>query len=354
MMDPFIRVPPCHYGGIERVIADLANGLCQRGHQVALWAAPGSETAAALSAFGREGEWNKLSNLRNFLVITARLLKKVKQYDLIHNFGKLAYLTSILHRDVPKIQTYMRPVNPNNMRKARLLGAKQLRYTAVSAAIRDTGISGGGRWSVIYNCASTDEYTLNAQVDPCTAPLVFLGRLERCKGAHSAIAVAKRIRQPLIIAGNVSDLPREKEYFNREIEPHIDGKLITYVGPVNNEQKNKLLGESAAMLMPIEWEEPFPIVLPEALLCGCPVIAFARGGVPEGIDHGKTGFLCNTVQEMCDMVGRLGEIHRTYCRAEAERRFSDNAIVSAYEKLYREMIEDHAGGVVNRDRAPVR
>lgn len=344
IMDPFIRVPPRHYGGIERVIADLANGLCKHGHQVELWAAPSSETAAALSPFGRENEWNKWSNIRNFLVITARLLQNVRQYELIHNFGRLAYLASILHRDVPKIQTYMRTVNPNNMRKANMLGAKRLHYTAVSAAIRDTGKPGGGEWSVIYNCALAHEYKLNTQVDPNTAPLVFLGRLERCKGVHNAIAVAKRLRRPLRIAGNVSDLPHEKEYFHREIEPEIDGELITYVGPVNNEQKNKLLGESAAMLMPIEFEEPFPIVLPEALLCGCPVIAFARGGMPEGIDHGKTGFLCNTVQEMCDLIGRLGEIDRSYCRLEAERRFSNHAIVEAYEELYCRLIESHSGG----------
>ena len=338
IMDPFIRVPPLHYGGIERVIADLANGLCERGHQVTLWAAPGSKTAARLSPFGREGEWTKFSNLRNLVLITSRLLRHGGKYDIVHNFGRLAYLTSILRWDLPKVQTYMRPVTPENIRKASALGARRLHYTAVSGAIRDTGKPGGGDWSVIYNCAPVDEYILSVEVDPRTAPLVFLGRLERCKGAHSAILVAKKLNRPLIIAGNISDLPREKEYFRQEIEPLIDGGLITYVGPVNNKQKNRLLGDAAAMLMPIEWEEPFPIVLPESLLCGCPVIAFARGGVPEGIDHGKTGFLCKTVDEMCGLVGRLDEIDRSHCRAEAIRRFSDDAIVSDYEQLYREQI----------------
>lgn len=343
IMDPFIRVPPEHYGGIERVIADLANGLIERGHEVKLWAAPGSETAARFQPFGHEGEWTKWSNLRNLLTMTARLLRTSGRYDVIHNFGKLAYLSAILHRDVPKIQTYMRTVNPKNMLKARWLGAKRLHYTAVSQAIRDTGCPGGGEWSVIYNCAPTDQYKFNGATNPREAPLVFLGRLDRCKGAHNAIAVARRIGRRLIIAGNVSELAHERDYFEKEIKPQIDGQLVNYIGPVNNEQKNQLLGEAAAMLLPIEWEEPFPIVLPEALLCGCPVIAFARGGVPEGIDHGKTGFLCHTVEEMCTLVGRLGEIDRSHCRAEAERRFSGDAIVDAYEKLYEEMIEDPAG-----------
>ncbi len=338
LMDPFICVPPKHYGGIERVIADLANGLCQRGHQVSLWAAPGSETAAALSPFGREGEWTRWSNVRNTALITARFLKNRNRFDLVHNFGRLAYLTVMLRSNLPKIQTYMRDVNPANMRKARAMGAKRLHYTAVSAPIRDTGMPGGGDWSVIYNCAPVHEYKLNVQVDPSTAPLAFLGRLERCKGVHNAIAVAKRLERRLYIAGNISNLAHEKEYFHHEIEPQIDGKLIKYLGPVNNAEKNQLLGNAAALLTPIEFEEPFPVVLPEALLCGCPVIAFARGGMPEGIDHGKTGFLCNTVEEMASLVGRLGEIDRTYCRAEAERRFSDHAIVEAYEHLYRDMM----------------
>lgn len=338
LMDPFICVPPKHYGGIERVIADLANELCQRGHQVTLWAAPGSETAAALSPFGREGEWTRWSNVRNTALISARLLRNRKRFDLVHNFGRLAYLTVVLRWDLPKIQTYMRDINPANMRKAIALGARRLHYTAVSAPIRDTGKPGGGDWSVIYNCAPVNEYRLNTQVDPQTAPLAFLGRLERCKGAHNAIAVAKKLGRPLQIAGNVSTLLHEKEYFHREIEPQIDGKLITYLGPVNNEQKNQLLGNAAALLTPIEFEEPFPVVLPEALLCGCPVIAFARGGMPEGIDHGRTGFLCHTVDEMCACVRRLGEIDRSFCRAEAERRFSDRAIVDAYENLYQRML----------------
>ena len=345
IMDPFIRVPPRHYGGIERVIADLANGLCKRGHNVTLWAAPDSDTAARLVPFGREGEWSTWSNIRNTLVLSARLLKERANYDIIHNFGRLAYLTIVLRSDLPKVQTYMRRVNPNNMRKATMLGAKRLHYTAVSAAIRDTGVPGGGDWSVIYNCAPAQEFKLNSEVDSRSAPLAFLGRLERCKGVHNAIAVARKLERPLRIGGNISDLSHERDYFHREIEPQIDGQLVSYVGPVNNEQKNDLFGSAAACLMPIEFEEPFPIVLPEALLCGCPVIAFARGGMPEGIEHGRTGFLCKTVAEMCDYVGRLNEIDRANCRAEAERRFSNDAIVRQYEKLYFEMIDGRPSGV---------
>jgi glycosyltransferase involved in cell wall biosynthesis len=238
---------------------------------------------------------------------------------------------------VAKVQTYMRMVNPANMARARQLGARRMHFTAVSAAIRDTGSPGGGDWSVIYNCAVPARYPFAGATDPAAAPLVFLGRLDRCKGAHHAITVAQRLGRRLIIAGNISPLAHQQAYFNDEIAPRVDGQLVSYIGPVGDEQKRTLLGGAAAMLLPIEWEEPFPVVLPEAMLCGTPLIACRRGGVPEGIDHGRTGFLCDTVDEMTALVERLPEIDRRTVRAEAERRFSDTAVAAEYERLYQRL-----------------
>ncbi|HUK32868.1 MAG TPA: glycosyltransferase, partial [Vicinamibacterales bacterium] len=192
---------------------------------------------------------------------------------------------------------------------------------------------------VIYNCADPARYTFKRNTDPVTAPLVFLGRLDRCKGPHTAIEVAARLKRRLIIAGNVSPVAEERRFFETEVAPRIDGSLVTYVGPVDDVQKDALLGGAAAMLMPIDWEEPFPVVLPESMLCGTPVIAFRRGGVPEGIDHGRTGFVVDTVEQMCGAVACLGRIDRATCRAEAERRFSGRAIADEYEALYRRLIE---------------
>jgi glycosyltransferase involved in cell wall biosynthesis len=338
VMDPLIPVPPLHYGGIERVVADLADGLVARGHDVTLWAAPGSRTGAHGEPFGRAGEWTRWSNVRNVAMLSGRFVRAPRRFDLVHNFGRLAYLASVFRADLPKVQTYMRTVNPRNMQLATNLGARRLHYTAVSDAIRRTGAPGGGDWSVIYNCARPSQFTPRYDTNPDTAPLVFLGRLDRCKGAHTAIDVAQRLGRRLVIAGTVSSLPHERDYFDHELRPRIDGQLVEYIGPVDDRQKDVLLGSAAALLSPIEWEEPFPIVLPEALLCGTPVIACRRGGMPEGIAHGRTGFLSDTTDEICAAVTQLASIDRRECRAEAERRFSDAAIIEEYLRLYARML----------------
>lgn len=338
VMDPFIPVPPEHYGGIERVIADLANGLHAKGHSITLWAGPGSRVAGAVRGYGKVGEWTTWSNIRNTVQLGFRFRAERREFDVIHNFGRLVYLLPILRDEIPKVQTYMRTVNPANMRRAASLGARKLHFTAVSRAICETGRVGGGEWSVIYNCAPIDRYRFRDDVDSMTAPLVFLGRIERCKGVHTAIAVARRLKRHLVIAGNISALAHEREYYESEIKPNVDGELVTYIGPVNDSEKDRLLGSAAALLTPVEWEEPFPIVLPEALACGTPVISFRRGGMPEGIRDGDTGFVCEDVEEMIEAVGRLNEIDRRACRDEAERRFSANVIIGEYERLYLKLL----------------
>ncbi len=175
------------------------------------------------------------------------------------------------------------------------------------------------------------------QADPGPdAPLVFLGRIEEIKGPHLAIEVSRRSGIPLVIAGNV---PLEhRAYFEAKISPHLDGSQVTYVGPLDDKAKNVLLGRASAFVMPILWEEPFGIVMAEAMACGTPVIGLARGAVPEVVEQGVTGYVTEDVDGLVAAVGRLDTISRAKCRERVERFFSDRAVVDAYQNIYKEML----------------
>ena len=138
--------------------------------------------------------------------------------------------------------------------------------------------------------------------------------------------------------------PEHHRWFDRNIKPHLDGERVSYLGSVNDVQKNKLLGRALALLMPIQWEEPFGIVMTEAMACGTPVLGLARGAVPEVIEHGVTGFVSDDVTGLVEAVSRLGEIDRASCRSRVERLFSDAAVTEAYLAVYRDMVAVRAQG----------
>jgi glycosyltransferase involved in cell wall biosynthesis len=170
---------------------------------------------------------------------------------------------------------------------------------------------------------------------PDDAPLAFLGRIERIKGTHTAIAIARAAGRPLVVAGNVADA----EYFSAEIAPHIDNLTVSYLGEVDDGAKSRLLGGSAALLMPVEWDEPFGIVMAEAFACGTPVIGFRRGSVPEVVREGVNGFVVSDVAQAAAAVQQLHRIDRDAVRRDCETRFSCDAVVDAYEQLYQEVLD---------------
>jgi glycosyltransferase involved in cell wall biosynthesis len=334
VMDPFIPVPPKHYGGIERVIYDIACRYVEMGHDVTLVAGPNSKSPGRLITYGANADLQSIKiDYRLLKNITTILYKEIGQHDVLHNFGRLAWMFPIAWSKIRKVQTYMRYITPANIQWLNRMGVRNITYTAVSDAIVRTGISAGGDWQTVYNCTPIEQFTFVPQVS-ADAPLVFLGRLERCKGAHTAIEVAKRTGRKLIIAGNISPLKEEQKYFELELKPHFDDDLIKYIGVVDNLQKNQLLGSAAAMLLPVEWYEPFPIVLPESYACGTPILAFPGGGVPEGIFEGSTGFISNSAEEMANQVALIPSLSRDACRAAAFERYSDTTIANNYLKIY--------------------
>ena len=333
LMDPFIPVPPENYGGIERIVFDMATEYAKMGHTITVVAGPNSKPAGRLIVYGKNGPLNPKINFKHLLEVYRILNKEIKDHDVIHNFGRLAFLTPFLWNKTPKIQSYLREVSRFNIIKTDFLRPVNLTYTAVSKAIKNTGETAKSKWEVVYNCAPLDQFIYKPDTSP-DSYLTFIGRFERCKGLHNAIEVAKLTNKQLIIAGFISHISEEKRYYEKEIKPHIDGKQIKWIGEVNNAQRNELLRNASALLTPVEWMEPFPVIIPEAYACGTPVLGFNLGGIPEGIEHGITGFISSNVTEMAAHVHKIDQLSRAACRAKAENEYSSLKIAENYLKIY--------------------
>jgi glycosyltransferase involved in cell wall biosynthesis len=327
--DPGLPVPPRLYGGIERVIALLVGGLHARGHDVTLFAHPESEVEADLVPYPGRDHSASATALNAALI--AREVRRRKP-DIVQSFGRLACLLPILPWRVPKVMSYQRQVTPRTVRWARRLSGGTLTFTGCSRRLI-ASVAHLGPWNVVYNAVPLAHYQWTRSVAP-DAPLVFLGRLEFIKGPHVAIDVARQAGRRLILAGNVPEAAEHQRYFRETILSRIDGTAVVYAGPVDDVAKNELLGGAAALLMPVLWDEPFGIVMAEALACGTPVIGLDRGAVAEVVEDGVTGFVVRTADDMAGAVTRLSTLDRRRCRTAAEQRFSQDALVSAYEALY--------------------
>jgi glycosyltransferase involved in cell wall biosynthesis len=331
--DPFLPVPPVHYGGVERIVAALTDHLRRRGHEVGLIAHPDSTARTDyFVAWPRVAPRSAADHARNALTLLRAALEF--QPAVIHSFSRLIYLSPLLAGRTPKIMSYQRPTGGPRTGLAARLGGKSLVFTGCSEFIAAIGRRHGGTWHAIPNFVDCDAYRFSPAVAD-DAPLVFLSRIEPIKGAHVAIEVAKRIGRRLLIAGNRPQTPEAASYWSTCIAPELGRNRIDYVGPVDNAAKGALLGAAAALIVPIQWDEPFGIVFIEALACGCPVIASPRGALPEIIRDRIEGFLVRDVDEACRAVGDIGLIDRAHCRKRAEETFSAHAVVPRYELLYR-------------------
>ena len=343
-VDPYIPVPPTTYGGFERVAAGLIKEFSARGHVVTLFAHPDSRTVAEHVPYGTPPHFGMRARASELWQVGSGLWRRRRTFDLVHSFGRLAALVPVLvDRSFPKVQSYGREVAWAGVARGVQLAGASLTFTACSDAMwmarRETR---HGRWVTVYNGVDLSLYTPTPVVAP-DASLVFLGRIERIKGAHTAIAIARAAQRPLVIAGNQVDSAEGREYFDTEIRPHIDGLAVTYVGPVDDHAKNRLLGTAAALLMPIEWEEPFGIVMVEAMACGTPVIGFRRGAVPEVVEEGLTGAIVDDVPAAVRAVPRVAAFDRARVRQRCAQRFAYSVIADEYERVYRDALAHSRG-----------
>ena len=333
IMDPGIPVPPKTYGGHERLVYLFAEEYQKLGHQVTLLAGPGSCCIGETVTFGRNDlARSKSERFKEARVVWSYLRKNKGDFDLIHNFGRLIYLLPVLNSPIKKIMTYGRPVAQRGIKAVTTLPNRNLIFTACSDYCVSTG-NVAGKWETVYNTIDFSQYDVSDKVST-NAPLMFLGRLDKIKGAHTAIKVAKAMGNQLILAGNIPDTPDNFAYYKSEIEPLIDNKQIVYAGALNDDEKNKYLGQAKALLFPIEWDEPFGMVMIEAMACGTPVIAFKKGAVPEVVEDGVTGFIVNDINEMENAVNAINMIDRKKCRIKAETRFNTATIANQYINLF--------------------
>ncbi len=326
--DPMIPVPPVGYGGIERIVDSLLREYRSAGHDVALLAHPAS-TAPADARFAWPAPAAK--TVRNALALR-RAARRFRP-DIIHSFSRLAYLLPILPSRQRVVMSYQRHTGGPQVTWAARLGGHTLRFTGCSEFICRMGRRAGGEWHPIPNFVELSKFTFVPQVEP-DAPLVFLSRLDDVKAPDLAIAIARAAKRRLILAGNRDESGPQREFFDREVAPHLGRDGIEWIGEVDDVAKNNLLGQAAALLVPIRWDEPFGIVFAEALACGTPVISSPRGALPEIVTPGETGFLIRSVEEGVAAVARLPLIDRRACRHRVEERFTSTAVAQSYLGLF--------------------
>ena len=331
--DPEIEVPPRLYGGIERIVDGIVRRLRAGGHKVGLVAKPGSQCPAdAFHPWPGASSLSRADTVRNGLTLWRAV--RAFQPDVIHSFSRLAYLTPLLRGAIPIVMSFQRDPTMRTVGTAVKLAAPEvLRFTGCSDYIAACGRRAGGDWHGIPNFFEIDSLGFSPAV-AADAPLCFLSRVESIKGADWAIEIARRTGHRLVIAGNHADSGVEGDYWRTKIAPWIGRDGIEYVGPVDDVQKNKVLGEARAMVVPIQWNEPFGIVFAEALGCGTPVISCPRGSLPEIVRQGVDGFLIRSIEEGCEAVAKLGTIDRAGCRRRAEQEYSPEVVVARYVKLY--------------------
>jgi glycosyltransferase involved in cell wall biosynthesis len=325
-------VPPQRYGGTERVVHYLTEELLRLGHEVTLFASGDSTTRAHLEACCPRAlrlDTTCRDPLAYHLRMLARVYARADEFDVIHCHTDYLGLPLTPYVDTPTILTLHGRLD---LPEVEPLYAEygNVGFVSISAAQR-RGLTGVDWLGTVHHGLPAELYKPGVARREQDGYLLFLGRISPEKDTASAVRVAKRAGVPLRIAAKVDKADRA--YFE-DIRHLLDDPLIELIGEVDDRRKQELLADASALLFPIDWPEPFGLVLIEALACGTPVIARSRGSVPEILEDGRTGFLCETIDDMAAAVGRVREIDRRACRAAFDQRFTARRMANDYLELY--------------------
>ncbi len=328
------RTPPRQYGAWETVASNITEGLVARGWDVTLFATGDSETSACLHSVVEQGyeEDSTLDpKVAEYLHIS-EVFERASEFDLIHNHYDFMPLTYTRLVDTPVLTTIHGFSSPQIKRVYEKY--RHGNFVSISESDRATGLN---YLATVYNGIDLALYPLQKVRGK---ELIFLGRIHPDKGVHLAIQVAQQSGSPLWIAGIIQD----QAYFREQVEPHLDGRLIRFLGSVDVAGKNKLFGRGGALLHLNTIPERFGLVLAEANAAGIPVIAMDRGSCREVIADGITGFLVNDVAEALQSLQRISEINPVDCRRRVEKKFSIETMVDGYEAVYAQIFANELAG----------
>jgi glycosyltransferase involved in cell wall biosynthesis len=334
MLSPIAwRTPPRHYGPWENVASLLTEGLVARGHEVTLFATADSETSGRLHAVcpqGYEENRSLIPKVWECLHIS-ELFEHADAYDIIHNHFDYLPLTYSGLTTTPLITTIHGFSSPGILPVYMKYNAKAF-YVSISDADRSPDLD---YIQTIHHGIDIRQFDFQPAPDDY---LLFFGRIHNDKGARQAIEIARAGSKKLILAGIIQD----QAYFDQYVTPHIDNDKVVYIGSVGPLERSRLLGKAAALLHPIQFDEPFGLSVTESMACGTPVIAFDRGSMPELIENGISGFLVGGVDEAVEAVARIKEIDRAACRRHVERHFTVDRMIDAYIHVYQMILQDRS------------
>src|SRR5919201_115383 len=330
----WFAVPPAGYGGIEWIVSLLADGLLARGHEVTLFASGDSRSRATVAAVFEHPPSELIGRTLPEMRHAIAAYERAGEFDVVNDHtGPLGAALGELV-ETPVVHTVHGPLDEEAGKVYESLGKLAPRVGLVSVSLNQRRPKPDLNWVAnVPNALDLEHY-------PCKPHrgdyLLYLGRMNHEKGAHRAIAVAMELGVPLKLAGKVRER-KEKDYFAEFVEPHL-GDSIEYLGEVNHGTKVELLQNARATLFPIEWEEPFGLVMIESMACGTPVVATRHGAVPEVIEDGRAGVIVDHFREIPDALERADAIEPLECRRFVEERFAPERMVADYERAYEALL----------------
>ena len=325
------RVPPFRYGGIELIVSLLSDELVRRGHEVTLFASGDSLTTAKLKSVHDQALRLEPSIKEPGLyeqMMLHDVYRQADHFDIIHSHVGCAGLPYSSLVKTPTVHTMHGIFTPDNEKMFRQFAWQP--YISISEAQREPRL-GLNYIHTVYNGIDTKAYPFCATPNQ-PAYLAFVGRLSPEKGPLQAIEIARASGLPLKMAGKIDAVDRA--FYSEQLESHIDGEQIQYLGEVSHDEKVALLSGATATLFPITWREPFGLVMIESMATGTPIIGMALGSVPEVIAHEKTGFVCHSIEKMVESVPLVSKLDRQTCRDYVINNFSVESMTDQYLRAY--------------------